>query len=138
VDANGDRVIDYRSIQIDGTGSLQSIPRSIDPLTGVLDSSSSGSPGVQINSLRYRVRLFDYDITAPEPLSGVYTGGVESSNQGGVAGANIDVADFVVYQPGTASATLFTTNGFDPIKSLSTSPLSSISLQSVYQPNVWI
>jgi VCBS repeat-containing protein len=138
IDADGDGVIDYRSVQIDGLGSLQAIAQNIDALTGEAASASSGSSAVPINSLRFRVRFYDYDLASAEPLSGIYSGQVESKKQNGAAGTAIDQADFVVYQPGSSTAVLFTTNGFDPIKSSLTSPLDAANPQSAYQPNVWI
>ena len=138
IDADGDGVIDYRSVQIDGLGSLQSISQSIDGLTGVTATSTSNSAAVQINGIRFRVRFFDSDLASPEPLSGVYAGGVESRQQNGSAGTAIDMADFVVYQPGSSTAVLLTSNGFDPIKSPLTSPLNAANPLSAYQPNVWI
>ena len=120
---------------VSGTANLLRLDRTVDPLTGAYTNTGSG---IAVGpALSFRLRLRDYDLASPEPLNGIYAGPVESRNAAGANGTLFDGAELVVYQPGGTNI-LFSTDGFDPIKSSNSSPFTTTDPLHPYQPNIWL
>lgn len=136
IDTNADSIVDYTLFEVYGVSNVSKLDRPVvDPITGQYDSSPASSLPVVASNVRFRARFIDYDVALNEPLNGVY-GSFESRNAAGANGSQVDLADLVVYRPGTTSNAWISSDGYDPVKFSLSSPSDPTNPLNPYQPNV--
>ena len=122
-------------VSVSGQASLFRIDRSVDPLTGLYNDSALTS--AVATGISFTARMRDFDLSTPELPSGIYDETYESRNTFGTNGSSIDLVSLVAYKPSTTSI-LFSTDGDDPIKFSTSSPLNPSNPLFAYQPNALV